>query len=68
LATASNLAVELFNSLLNVHLSEVSTKIGGFEVKLNTDAMAVEEYKIQEIDPTIKCETTQNSPMNKLNT
>jgi len=36
----------------------VSRKIEGLEGKLATDANTVEDYKIQTIDPTIKCDTT----------
>jgi len=36
----------------------MSKKIDGLEEKLATDENAVEDYKIQEIDPTIKCERT----------
>jgi len=35
----------------------VSRKIG-LEGKLATDVNTVEDYKIQTIDPTIKCDTT----------
>jgi len=58
LATASNLTVELINKLTNIQLSEVSKKIDGLEEKLATDANIVEDYKIQEVDPNVKCETT----------
>jgi len=44
--------------LINVQLNEVSRKIEGLEGKLATDANPVEDYKIQTIDPTIKCDIT----------
>jgi len=44
--------------LINVNLNDVSRKIKGLEGKLATDANPVEDYKIQTIDPTIKCDTT----------
>jgi len=47
LATASNLTVELINTLINIQLSEVIKKIDGLEEKSN-----------QEVDPNIKCKTT----------
>jgi len=58
IATAGGLTVELINRLINVLLNEVSRKIEGLEGKLATDANTVEDYKIQTIDPTIKCDTT----------
>jgi len=58
IATAGGLTVELINRLINVQLNEVSWKIEGLEGKLATDANTVEDYKIQIIDPTIKCVTT----------
>jgi len=50
IATAGGLTVELTNRLINVQLNKVSRKIG--------DANTVEDYKIQTIDPTMKCDTT----------
>jgi len=50
--------VELINRLINVQLNEVSRKIECLEGRLATDANTVEDYKIQTIDLTIKCDTT----------
>jgi len=57
IATAGGLTVELINRLINVQLNEMSRKIEGLEGRLATDANTVEDYKIQTIDPTIKCDT-----------
>jgi len=54
ITTAGGLTVELINRLINFQLNEVSRKIKGLEGRLATDANAVEDYKIQTIDPTIK--------------
>jgi len=45
--------VEIIKKIVNVQLSQVSQKIDGLEEMLATDASAVEDYKIQEIDRTI---------------
>jgi len=58
LATASNLTVLLISRLINIQLNEVSKKIDGLKEKLATDANIVENYKIQKVDPNVKCETT----------
>jgi len=58
IAKSGDLTVELINRLINVQLNEVSRKIEGLEGKLATDENTVEDYNIQTIDPTIKCDTT----------
>jgi len=58
ISSASNLTMELINRLINVQLSEVTKKIEGIEGQLTANRNKVEDYKIQTIDRTIKCETT----------
>jgi len=58
ISSASNLTMELINRLINVQLTEVTRKIEGIEGQLTANRNEVEDYKIQTIERTIKCETT----------
>jgi len=58
ISSASNLTMELINRLINVQLSEVTRKIEETEGQLTANKTEVDDYKIQTIDRTIKCETT----------
>ncbi len=58
LVTSSNLTVELINRLISAQLGEVNKKIDGIELKIVSETNIVEDYKLQEVDPNVKCETT----------
>jgi len=57
ISSATNLTMELINRLINVQLGEGTKKIEGIEGQLNASRDVVEDYNIQTINQTIKCET-----------